>query len=815
MKRFIFPIISLFGLMAFLCIACKSPAKKPTKEKDVQSEENVGFDIPPVHLLTDSLLPQYVDYKQDISHLSYEELRILRSYPYALHGYWFMEADLNSFFINKTDWYFKLCDTLYYEYEYAVNSRPYADTYDKVKLTPTEKAFIERIDRRMEELATQKYVTVDGYKLLNPSLCINLFQIYRPEPKFMEMLSLYNFVIAPTDYEQLFNVYESNDYHQMPNFITTDLYLQAFHMYFSYVLKSLEKNHFTPTLRRVLHALYTESLNLSRQKAIQDEAEYTATFFAIAYQLLTGSHLPVPHAYQEAYKDELRHIAACEDGSSAFLGYTDIIFPYSLFKPRGHYNRDESTQRYFCTMMWLQSAAFCREKTEALWRTIIMAAAFNRMADNTRKACLGMYDALTFLMGEPDNASIIEIADFLDKHNLTASVAEKDENVAAHVNSLLTEVFKTRNRITPKIQLSCNEKINFMPQRYMADNEILGTMADATPGSNRAYPKGLDVFAAFGVESAAALLDTCYHEDKNWKDFRKTADKMKEKFNQKVDWNRTMYDKWIESLIVLQRPGKNYPGFMCTPAWKCKNLQTALASWSELKHDALLYGEHPLAAECGGAGLPNPIVVGYVEPNLPFWRKLKELLVLNRKILEKTGFADQDLMEKTSTLEEKVDFCIHTAEKELRRETLTEEEYETIRVMGSSIEWFTLSVIEPGEPYDSWNHLKGTERSVALVSDVYTRNISGCPKNGILYEATGNANAIYVLLDIGGQTYITCGAIFGYYEFTRPLGDRLTDEAWQQMLKEGKTPPAPEWIRPYFLDRQPEANEWIFYSTGC
>ena len=170
-----------------------------------------------------------------------------------------------------------------------------------------------------------------------------------------------------------------------------------------------------------------------------------------------------------------------------------------------------------------------------------------------------------------------------------------------------------------------------------------------------------------------------------------------------------------------------------------------------------------MAAECGGAGLPNPIVVGYVEPNLPFWRKLKELLVLNRKILEKTGFADQDLMEKTSTLEEKVDFCIHTAEKELRRETLTEEEYETIRVMGSSIEWFTLSVIEPGEPYDSWNHLKGTERSVALVSDVYTRNISGCPKNGILYEATGNANAIYVLLDIGGQTYITCGAITSGY----------------------------------------------------
>ena len=31
-----------------------------------------------------------------------------------------------------------------------------------------------------------------------------------------------------------------------------------------------------------------------------------------------------------------------------------------------------------------------------------------------------------------------------------------------------------------------------------------------------------------------------------------------------------------------------------------------------------------MAAECGGAGPPDPIVVGYVEPNLPFWRKMGE-----------------------------------------------------------------------------------------------------------------------------------------------------------------------------------------------
>lgn len=53
-----------------------------------------------------------------------------------------------------------------------------------------------------------------------------------------------------------------------------------------------------------------------------------------------------------------------------------------------------------------------------------------------------------------------------------------------------------------------------------------------------------------------------------------------------------------------------------------------------VKHDAILYGEQPMAAECGGAGPPDPIVVGYVEPNLPFWRKMENILQATRLILQ-------------------------------------------------------------------------------------------------------------------------------------------------------------------------------------
>ena len=72
-----------------------------------------------------------------------------------------------------------------------------------------------------------------------------------------------------------------------------------------------------------------------------------------------------------------------------------------------------------------------------------------------------------------------------------------------------------------------------------------------------------------------------------------------------------------------------------------------------------------------------------------------------------------------------------------------------------------------------------------------------------------------VLVDIGGLTYLTRGATFSYYEFVRPLDERLTDEEWQQMLRDGKAPDVPEWIRPYLLKQLPVVNEGFFYSSGC
>ena len=771
-------------------------------------------------LLTDTVLPQSIDLKQDISHLSFQELRLLRSYPYAIHGYHFMEADINAFFSANTKWYNNLVNDIYWDAEEGKGK--FAESHEEVNLTPEEKAFVDRIDARMTELRQHQFIQRDSYYLGNTNNIVNLFQFKDIDKEILEKLQQNNFVITKGNNLQLFHAYEENDYRQVPNFITTDLYLQAFHMYSSYILKSLEKQHIIPTLEMLCHSFNAACIKLAEQtedESLKDMAEHAATFYAIPYYLLTNKTLTVPSKYETEYQEEIEHINKQEDNFSDFLSYKDTYFPYSLFKPRGHYTREPQLQAYFKAMMWLQTACFCREQQEQLKRSIFQAAVLctYKSIDQTPliKLYQHIYTPLTFLMGEADNLSIFDIARILEKNNaihiedaLTAGQIEK-------VNQALIELAKHKNNIKPQIEITCRDKINFMPQRYLSDNEVIQKLVDVNPNSQRAYPKGLDVFATFGTGTAESLLIDFYKEPNNWSEYSKELQQLKDKFKTSKSTQLSVYELWMKSLLTMQQTDKNNPGFMQTPEWGYKNLNTALASWAELKHDAILYGEQPMAAECGGAGPPDPIVVGYVEPNLPFWRKMENILQATRLILQQNDCMTDDLKGKTDQLNDYVTFLIQVTEKELRGEKLTEPEYRTLEYMGSSIEYFTLSVVDPDLHLDDWSLVQGPDKSIAIVADIYTRNIRGCNKNGILHIATGNANNIYVVVEIEGNLYLTRGATFSYYEFVQPLGTRLTDEEWQKMLEEKKAPAVPEWMKSILIEKEPHVNERVFYSSGC
>ncbi|MBR4325571.1 MAG: DUF3160 domain-containing protein [Bacteroidales bacterium] len=768
-------------------------------------------------------LSQTIDFTEPVESMSYQRLRFMKAYVYATKGFWLKEFDLNNFFSNRTDWYSDKCyDRLDKDFDEKYWEK-WTANYDAVmkseQLTAEEQDFVSRIDKRLAEIAANYYTDKNGAKIANPANCANAYQfpvMYDQNSKLWKALAANNIAFQTTQYEQLFNVYEDNEYHCVPNFVTTDLFLQAFHMYFEYALKLSENGVFTNKLITLCKQMTSESLYSEATSGKEkDLADFTQALFAIGYRLLDPSAKPsVPGSLSSAVDSEIELINSAKDAPSPFL-QTSVNFNYSLFKPRGHYTRNEKAKRYFRAMMWLQTASMEKSDADDVSKAVAMAYFYNKI--QCRADFEKMYDAITYFMGEPDNVSIVWLAQHIRDNYQGKKLSDLLNQDFSKIQGAIADKFKTCNRIKPKEEVTDPDKLNFMPQRYVPDNLVLANMYDEKPNSNRAYPTGLDVFEAFGVKSAANILDSTDKNAKSWGDFAKTRKQMASELGNFNDWNATSYNKWIQVLTVMQNTQKEYPGFMQTPAWQCKNLNTALASWAELKHDAILYAEQPMGAECGGGeDFPSPEPVGFVEPNLKFWETLKEAVNNVANGMKKVGISDNKFENVTREFIGHIDRCIDVTKSELRHEPIGEHAF-TIRSIGSTMEWFTLSVLDPDLEYvDSWSFVKGADRSIAVVADVFTRNILGCDKQGILYEATGTPNIIYVLVEYNGHIYLTSGATFSYYEFVRPMGDRLTDEQWQKMLEEKKAPAQPSWFAPLLLDgTKIESDETFLYSSGC
>jgi hypothetical protein len=195
---------------------------------------------------------------------------------------------------------------------------------------------------------------------------------------------------------------------------------------------------------------------------------------------------------------------------------------------------------------------------------------------------------------------------------------------------------------------------------------------------------------------------------------------------------------------------------------------------------------------------------------------MNKLVKKKKKKIEKHNLMTDELKRPTEQLKNYVDFLLTVSKKELKKEKLTENEYGTIERFGASIEYFTLSIIDPDIYFQEWSQVEGPDKSIAIVADIYTRNVLNCSKNGILHEAVGNANNIFVVVEIEGNLYLTNGAVFSYYEFIQPLNKRLTDEEWQKMLEKNKAPSVPVWMEKIMIKSDaPKVDEKVFYSSGC
>ena len=783
----------------------------------------------PVSKIDIEQLNKPIDYNMDISGLSLGDLKVLRNAPAARQGYPFKDAYLRGVY-GSTTWY----DSLMWKYDETVDfssveereGESWRDYYYRaseevkaVKYTNEELDFIKRVKEREDELVRLNFDVEEGLRV-NMSNLSNPMQLKEFDSLLCQQLAQNGFAIVPSEHEQLFHVYEQNDYSQFPSFVTTDLYLQLFHLYIDCMLRDIEENALHSSIVSFVNDMY---INMHAQamkgetETIRQLSHHDAVYFSIAYELLTGKSIGSPDERAEATA-ELQKVLASEDDFSDFIGdYNKVKFAYSLFRPRGHYTRSEQLKRYFRGMMWLQSVPFGLNSTEQLQQAIIIADELNRQ-EPLQKTYQRIDNLLTYLMGKPDNLSIPQVQTELNNVNLPLAELLENEAVLAKIQNNLDEIGEKQTRIRPKFERTSHNKVCLMPQRYQPDAEVLQEMVDYdSPETLRPTPKGLDFFAAMGVGAAEQILKD---EGQKWKDFGSQLEKMKQRMGE-IDWNETVATQWMQALktVNILSSDENLPYFMVTPEWDLKNLNAALASWTELKHDAILYAKQPFGAECGGGGLPDPVVKGYVEPNIGFWKKAIELLENTSKLLNEQGMMTEKIERATERIGEEARFLLRISEKELTGATISDEEYDQLKCVGATFENISLDLIrEPDQYLMGWDDVQGADRKVALVADVYTANADNNPDKSILFEAVGAADEIFVVVEINGYLYLTRGAVLSYREFTQPLGvQRLTDEEWQQQLEKNPRKGVPAWMERITLPlkQKPVVNEEFFYSSGC
>jgi hypothetical protein len=354
--------------------------------------------------------------------------------------------------------------------------------------------------------------------------------------------------------------------------------------------------------------------------------------------------------------------------------------------------------------------------------------------------------------------------------------------------------------ITPEILddiLEATKGFRMMGQRFVPDSytfqelvfprvgNYLGTgdpftMINVVPvGPTRGFPRGLDIMAVLGSTRARALLDK--YDDTNYVNYDIQFSKMEAMFNNMTveEWNRNLYWSWLYALKpLLMSYGEGYPSFMRTEAWGDKQLAAALASWTELRHDTILYAKQSYT---GILGIPiyEPIM-GYVEPVPEFYARLLDLTEMTREGLSNLNVLDESSEMRLTWLEDVLGRLIEISERELAGELLTPHDYEFIQGFQEQIEGMTMGL--------NYEEIRST-----LVADVHTE-----PNTEMtLEEGTGKLRLLIAAVKHPtGEVVLAAGPVMTYYEFKQPMSDRLTDEAWREMLKENP-PDDPEWTENY------------------
>lgn len=591
------------------------------------------------------------------------------------------------------------------------------------------------------------------------------------------------------------NVYEQAYYEYQTLYVTTDALYNAWHLVFAKALRDTERDVLSP----ILGELLTGAVDAARSQADQlagtelaDHAERAAAMYEAAATLFG---LDVGAISDRAQAEVELANAAAKTTTSPITGFQECLLPdsfqgcvdYTLFLPRGHYTSSPELERWFRAMSELGQQAFYLGDADSL-RVGLLAA---RVVSGGELASLWqqIYEPTAFLVGVADDYTPVEAAAAVAA---VAPAATDDPTALADdavVEAIGDELASTRDvAIDPE-----NTSVRVMGARLVLDSYVIDQLVWPNVGTDderRVNASPLDLASVFGSTLATKLQVESGQPDYLHYDEQLAA--MREFVGARSGeaWAGTVYDAWLHALEPqwVDR-SVAYPPYMQTEAWAAKSLQTGFGSYTELKHDTLLFAKQSSAGEGEGPEPPAWEPQHWVEPDPVTIGRLAGVAQLMRDGLAARGLLPDATAQLLDSYVELTTWLQGVATAELAGDVATGDDNTRLGQIGAELEllWYLSSDIarDPGAIPDY-------EDSAALIADIARSS------EEILELGVGTPEEIYVIVPDGDGGYqLAVGATYSYWEFWRPVtAQRLTDQEWRGMLTAGTAPARPMWLGP-------------------
>ncbi|MBA2664395.1 MAG: DUF3160 domain-containing protein [Bradymonadaceae bacterium] len=669
------------------------------------------------------------------------------------------------------------------------------------------------------------------------------------------------FVARPGQEKEFYALYEKLRYQRRAQFITADAALQAFRDEFVEILQSAEERA-AEDLRTLSKALF-EYFAIQYAESGAPQHRYLALYFATAWVPLEAAATMkmlsaddyLTYSYSRFNDDEddeddeelaqfnrlrgppierlpaeARRVLAAEipegfraevgarlDSMFAHAAVGDLIVPsrakparidWTQFKVRGNY-AENTLGGYFLAMVWYAQAPL---PFDASLHDVVVAMRHARVGAGSALETWTRIDAVvSTFMGKPVDATIGQLVQLsIDEPALLRPFDAKA--MASRLEALRGPIMLRDAEAAESGSGELALKITLFPKRVGLDSTFFRGLTHPNV-EMRGMPSALDVMGVLAGEHARELaLEQLDLEDGQISaaNYREALDKLIAETPAMTSgggyWNTDVYHSWLATLVVLAGASDvasdSLMSFTHSKAWQDRRIASALGSYTQLKHSAVLYNMQDMGVECDSDDsfyvmIEQPILPiphGFVDPLPSFFDALAALADRVYKQLHDqpegphvpwwSGEENDPVLNARNFARDLAELARH----ELSGKPLNPKQLAWIEITGGRLEALTL-----GLQTDDTLLVMGSEaraqRGVALVTDVHTN----LQRAQVLQLGIGRLLNLYVAVPDGiGQT-MTQGGMFSFYEFVQPMSDRLTDEQWDERITGKQLPARPRW----------------------